>query len=151
MRLSEIFESVQGEGRYCGVPSVFVRTSGCNLRCWFCDTPYTSWQPEGENRTWQSILQAVLQYDCEHVVITGGELMLQTDTGALAEALHDRGKFITVETAGTVDLPLHADLMSISPKLNNSLPPLEAGPWRHRHERDGERPQVARRLLRDYD
>ena len=84
MQISEIFHSVQGEGRYSGEPSVFVRTSGCNLRCWFCDTPYTSWNPEGENRSWDSIVEDVLQYDCTHVVITGGEPMLQADIRPLA-------------------------------------------------------------------
>ena len=152
MQISEIFHSVQGEGRYSGEPSVFVRTSGCNLRCWFCDTPYTSWNPEGENRSWDSIVEDVLQYDCTHVVITGGEPMLQADIRPLAAALREQGKFITVETAGTVDLLLQADLMSISPKLSNSVPSLErAGVWRERHERDRHRPQVIRRLLRDYD
>ncbi|WP_261343733.1 7-carboxy-7-deazaguanine synthase QueE [Symmachiella macrocystis] len=143
---------MQGEGRYSGEPSVFVRTSGCNLRCWFCDTPYTSWNPEGENRSWDSIVEDVLQYDCTHVVITGGEPMLQAEVQPLAAALREHGKFITVETAGTVDLLLQADLMSISPKLSNSVPSLErAGEWRARHERDRHRPQVIRRLLRDYD
>ena len=51
MKIAEIFYSIQGEGTLVGVPSVFVRTSGCNLRCTWCDTPYTSWQPEGEDLT----------------------------------------------------------------------------------------------------
>ncbi len=152
MQIAEVFQSVQGEGRHLGVPSVFVRTSGCNLRCSFCDTPYTSWNPEGREQSWQQVLEEVEPYQCEHVVITGGEPMLQGEIVPLSNALRDRGKYITVETAGTVDLPMQADLMSISPKLSNSTPPKQqAGAWSERHEHDRHRPDVVRRLLRDYD
>jgi 7-carboxy-7-deazaguanine synthase len=57
MRIAEIFQSRQGEGLLTGTPSVFIRTSGCNLRCWFCDTPYTSWQPEGEDLSVDEIMR----------------------------------------------------------------------------------------------
>src|ERR1700734_1686691 len=76
MKVSEIFYSVQGEGILVGVPSVFVRTSGCNLRCAWCDTPYTSWQPEGEERSLDFIVNQVESYGASHVVITGGEPMI---------------------------------------------------------------------------
>ncbi len=76
MKIAEIFHSVQGEGMLAGVPSVFVRTSGCNLRCTWCDTPYTSWQPEGEERSVESIIAEVNGYGATHVVITGGEPMI---------------------------------------------------------------------------
>ena len=152
MRISEVFQSIQGEGRVVSVPSIFVRTSGCNLRCWYCDTPYTSWEPEGGERDWQNVLAEVLQLDCEHVVVTGGEPMLQADIVPLTAALRDEGRFVTIETAGTVDRPVQADLMSLSPKLSNSTPPLQrAGEWRERHDRDRHRPGVIHRLLRDYD
>ncbi len=59
MRIAEIYKSVQGEGFLTGVESTFVRTSGCNLRCWYCDTPYTSWQPEGEDLAVHEILARV--------------------------------------------------------------------------------------------
>lgn len=152
MRISEVFQSIQGEGRFVNVPSVFVRTSGCNLRCWYCDTPYTSWEPEGHDRDWQSVLTEVLQRDCEHIVVTGGEPMLQADIVPLTAALREGGRFVTLETAGTFDRPVQADLMSISPKLRNSTPSLErAGSWRERHDRDRHRPEVIHRLLCDYD
>ena len=71
MRISEIFYSIQGEGRLSGVPSVFIRTSGCNLRCVWCDTPYTSWNPDGKEMALEQILQAIESYPLGHVVITG--------------------------------------------------------------------------------
>ena len=64
MQIAEIYRSVQGEGLLTGVPSVFVRTSGCNLRCWFCDTPYTSWQPEGRDMSIDEIVAQVEEWDC---------------------------------------------------------------------------------------
>src|SRR5215469_9962101 len=76
LKIAEIFYSLQGEGSLVGVPSVFVRTSGCNLRCVWCDTPYTSWHPEGEERTLPSIVAEVEQYPARHVVVTGGEPMI---------------------------------------------------------------------------
>ena len=85
MLIAEVFHSIQGEGRLAGVPSVFVRTSGCNLRCWFCDTPYTSWRPEGEQRSLDQLIEEVANFDCEHVVITGGEPMLVNDVAPLTD------------------------------------------------------------------
>ena len=122
MRISEIFYSIQGEGRLIGVPSVFIRTSGCNLRCRWCDTPYTSWAPEGKNRTVKSILAEIAQYPSRHVVITGGEPLLAPDLAELASQLKQRGAHITIETAATIFKPLAGDLISLSPKLANSTP-----------------------------
>ncbi len=76
MRIAEIYRSVQGEGLLTGVPSVFVRASGCNLRCWFCDTPYASWRPEGRDMSIDEIVAQVEEWDTRHVVVTGGEPML---------------------------------------------------------------------------
>ena len=122
MRISEIFYSIQGEGRLLGVPSVFIRTSGCNLRCRWCDTPYTSWAPEGKNRTVKSILAEIAQYPSRHVVITGGEPLLPPHLAELASQLKQRGAHITIETAATIFKPLAGDLISLSPKLANSTP-----------------------------
>lgn len=150
LRLADLFVSVQGEGRYAGVRSVFLRTTGCNLRCTYCDTPYTSARPEGTWRTIPEILAAVAAADCEHVVLTGGEPLLPADSVPLTWELQRRGYVITIETAGTVDRPVAADLMSISPKLSNSDP--EAGNrWRSRHRAARHRPEVMRRFLADYD
>src|SRR5690348_5579341 len=76
LKIAELFYSIQGEGSLVGVPSVFVRTSGCNLRCRWCDTPYTSWQPEGTDWTIERILDEVNAYPARHVVVTGGEPMI---------------------------------------------------------------------------
>ncbi|MEZ6051534.1 MAG: 7-carboxy-7-deazaguanine synthase QueE [Planctomycetaceae bacterium] len=149
MLISEIFHSIQGEGRYVGVPSVFVRTSGCNLRCWFCDTPYTSWQQEGEQRTIESLIDEVVRYNCEHVVITGGEPMLVRELVPLTQQLAALGHHLTIETAGTVDLNVEADLMSISPKLANSTP--QGSEWTARHDERRYQPDVIHRLIADYD
>ncbi|MBX7168503.1 MAG: 7-carboxy-7-deazaguanine synthase QueE [Pirellulales bacterium] len=151
MRIAEIFRSLQGEGQWAGSDSVFVRTSGCNLRCGFCDTPYTSWEPEGDDLAFEEILSRALELDAQHVVITGGEPMLHAELVPLTAALRTAGRVITIETAGTLDLPVTCDLMSISPKLSNSTPdPLRAPKWRERHERTRQRPDVLRRLVRDY-
>jgi 7-carboxy-7-deazaguanine synthase len=149
MQISEVFHSVQGEGRHAGVPSVFVRTSGCNLRCWFCDTPYTSWEPEGEERSVVSLVEQVQSFDCEHVVITGGEPLLVREVVTLTERLKALRRYITIETAGTVHLPVQADLMSISPKLANSTP--RDTDWKIRHDDRRHRPDVIRRLMAEYD
>jgi 7-carboxy-7-deazaguanine synthase len=131
MKIAEIFYSLQGEGSLLGVPSVFVRTSGCNLRCSWCDTPYTSWQPEGEEMAVDEILARVLVHPARHAVLTGGEPMIQPQLIPLSRALRQAGWHITIETAGTVDADVACDLMSISPKLANSTP---IGDWAIRHE-----------------
>lgn len=133
MRISEIFYSVQGEGGLIGVPSLFVRTTGCNLRCSWCDTPYTSWRPEGDEMTIDAILSrcAELGPAARHVVITGGEPLIAPQAVELSRRFRALGLHITFETAGTVSAPVECDLMSISPKLSNSTP---EGVHRDRHE-----------------
>lgn len=151
MRIAEIYRSVQGEGLLTGVPSVFVRTSGCNLRCWFCDTPYTSWQPEGGDMSIDEVVAQVEEWDCPNVVVTGGEPMLWAELIPLCQRLHAIGRHITIETAGTLDLPVSCNLMSISPKFASSAPSAERNAhWSRRHERERFRPEVIRRFVRDY-
>lgn len=148
--ISEIFASIQGEGQYTGTPSVFVRLSGCNLRCGFCDTPYASWEPEGEELTVAEIVDAVEQWWHPHVVLTGGEPMIFKELPELCLALKRRDRFLTVETAGTVFQELEVDLMSISPKRANSTPVDHPG-WSERHERRRHRPDVIRELVSTYN
>ncbi len=148
MKIAEIFYSLQGEGGLIGVPSVFVRTSGCNLRCTWCDTPYTSWAPEGEERSLDSIVEEVNRYPASHVVITGGEPMIAPEIGDLT---HRLSQHITIETAGTVDTPVLCDLMSISPKLANSTPyERDGGRWAQQHERLRYQPEILKRLIQLY-
>lgn len=150
MRISEIFYSVQGEGSLTGIPSVFVRTSGCNLRCAWCDTPYASWQPEGEEMDVDAILAEVERHPTRYAVVTGGEPMLARDMHGLLAELRRRGKHVTVETAGTIPPQgCRVDLASISPKLANSTPgEAEAGiAWVRRHEATRLQPDVLREWL----
>jgi 7-carboxy-7-deazaguanine synthase len=151
MKISEIFYSIQGEGMLTGVPSVFVRTSGCNLRCVWCDTPYTSWSPEGEDMALDQILAAVRSHPAKHVVVTGGEPMIAPDIVELTEGIRGLGLHVTVETAGTVYHPVACDLMSISPKLENSTPfERESGKWVAQHERLRYQPEVLKQLMSEY-
>jgi len=136
VRVSEIFYSLQGEGRLLGVPSVFVRTAGCNLRCRWCDTPYSSWRPEGTSWSMEKVLKEVARYPTRYAVITGGEPLLAPDIEELTDELKKRGCHITVETAGTVFKPLACDLISLSPKLANSTPwKRQGGRFARMHER----------------
>jgi 7-carboxy-7-deazaguanine synthase len=147
LKIAELFYSLQGEGALVGVPSVFIRTSGCNLRCAWCDTPYASWQPEGAELSIEQILDEVQAHPARHVVITGGEPLIAPDIIALTERLRARSLHITIETAGTVFQPVACHLMSISPKLANSTPP---GPWAAQHDRLRFQPQALRELMARY-
>jgi 7-carboxy-7-deazaguanine synthase len=153
MRIAEIFHSIQGEGVLAGVPSVFVRTSGCNLRCVWCDTPYASWKPEGTEISVPEIMNKISAWNCNHIVLTGGEPMIAPDLPDLANFLKMKKKHITIETAGT--LPpngIPCDLASISPKLSNSTPPSERDPaWAKKHEATRLNPEAIAEWIRNYE
>jgi 7-carboxy-7-deazaguanine synthase len=149
MFVSEMFYSIQGEGLLAGIPSVFIRTSGCNLRCSWCDTPYTSWNPEGTHQAVDEIAAYVRGHSTGHTVVTGGEPMIARDIVALTQRLSELGQHITIETAGTVFESIECDLMSISPKLANSTP-VDSPEWRERHEGLRFQPDVLRRLMSAY-
>jgi len=136
MRIAEIFHSIQGEGKLAGVPSVFLRVSGCNLRCTWCDTPYASWDPQGAELGVEEIAGRLLAYDCRHAVLTGGEPMMFKEMPELAGRLRGAGVHVTVETAGTLWQEMEIDLASISPKLANSTPHTrEGGKFAQIHEK----------------
>src|SRR5690348_4022704 len=152
MRIAEIFYSVQGEGRLTGVPSAFVRTSGCNLRCHFCDSPYTSWEPEGEGLTVEEVLKRLAHFPTRHAVITGGEPLIAPGIEDLCAGLRERGYHITIETAATVYKAVACDLASLSPKLSNSTPwQRDGGRFAARHDRLRLQPDVIRAFVGRYD
>ena len=123
MGINELFYSLQGEGFLAGVPSVFIRIAGCPLRCRWCDTKYALSKEAGRRYSIDEIVQAVQQWPCSYVVMTGGEPMVESDLPQLAGGLKAAGKHITIETAGIAYIPeMPCDLMSISPKLSNSVP-----------------------------
>jgi 7-carboxy-7-deazaguanine synthase len=152
MLIAEIFHSLQGEGELTGVPSVFVRTSGCNLRCAWCDTPYASWQPEGKPLAIDDIVAEVIKHPTRHVVLTGGEPMVASGIGDLASELKLLGRHVTIETAATIaPLGIACDLASLSPKLLNSAPDArQHAAWRRKHEALRWQPTVVRAWLDAY-
>ena len=152
MLISEIFHSLQGEGELTGVPSVFVRTSGCNLRCNWCDTPYASWNPEGVQMSVAEIVAGVTKHPARHVVLTGGEPMVAKEIHELAAALKQRAYHITIETAATIAPEgIACDLASLSPKLKNSAPDERlSATWREKHDALRWQPAVVKAWLATY-
>ncbi|MDE6378229.1 MAG: 7-carboxy-7-deazaguanine synthase QueE, partial [Duncaniella sp.] len=110
MKVNEIFYSLQGEGYFTGTPAVFLRLSGCNLHCSFCDTRHETY----EELSHVEILARLAQYPSHHLIVTGGEPSLQLDD-LLVDMLHDAGYFIQVETNGTTPLPEAVDWVTCSP------------------------------------
>jgi 7-carboxy-7-deazaguanine synthase len=152
VRISEIFYSIQGEGILAGVPSVFLRTTGCNLRCTWCDTPYTSWNPEGRDYSLEEIVNEARGFGAKHTVVTGGEPMIADGIVELTHRLKESGLHITIETAGTVHKDVLCDLMSISPKLTNSTPhERDGGKWAAQHNRLRYQPEVLKKLTRQFE
>ncbi|MHC3438778.1 7-carboxy-7-deazaguanine synthase QueE [Natrialbaceae archaeon A-gly3] len=156
--INELFSSLQGEGKLAGVPSTFVRTSGCNLRCWFCDSYHTSWEPTHATMSLEAILEEVESHGTDHVVVTGGEPLLHDPVVPLIEELDARDYHVTVETNGTIHREAPIDLASISPKLSTSTPTperkpdgVEAGTWEQRHERERIDLEALSQLVEAYD
>ena len=151
-KISEIFYSIQGEGKLAGTPSAFLRLSGCNLRCVWCDTPYASWKPEGEQMMLGPMFAQMRNGYPSHAVVTGGEPMIAPEIQLITQRLKEHEYHITIETAGTVYVDVTCDLMSISPKLKNSTPwKREKGRYAEQHERIRYQPEVLRKLIGQYE
>ncbi len=153
MLISELFYSIQGEGKLTGQPSLFIRTSGCNLRCNWCDTGYASWEPSGDEMSLDALIIEVEKVTSSHVVITGGEPMIAKEIHLLCEKLKSTKSHITIETAGTIaPEKIICDLASISPKMSNSTPDNRASEvWQKRHERDRINIEVLREWVDNYE
>lgn len=150
IRICEIYPSIQGEGLLTGTPSLFIRTSGCNLRCWFCDTPFASWHPEGDYLSVSEVLRRIDAFTPSHAVVTGGEPMIYSGLPGLVRQLRERGMHVTIETAGTLWMEIVCDLWSISPKLSSSAP-LSPGRWQTLHQQRRQRLDVVGQMMRsDY-
>ncbi len=111
MRITEIFFSIQGEGRLAGVPTVFVRTTGCHLRCSWCDSAYAF--HGGKELSLDEILDAVAEHPTRHVCFTGGEPLLQKEAVELVTRLLDTDHHVVVETSGSLDL---SDYRALEPR-----------------------------------
>jgi 7-carboxy-7-deazaguanine synthase len=107
LKVNEIFYSIQGESSFSGIPFVFIRLTGCNLRCAYCDTKYA--YEEGEKLTVGQVLKEVEEFECDYVEVTGGEPLLQENTPLLVDSLIDKGFKVLVETNGTKDISVLSD------------------------------------------
>ena len=158
MRVLEIYQSKQGEGIWTGQASVFVRFLGCPLCCRFCDTAYArndQCNAEdsgiGADLTPEELVGRILLLDLPHVVVTGGEPMIAEGIVELTKMLKDFDYQITIETAGTIYQPVTCDLMSISPKLRNTIPVDEDGAVIRKHEHECSKPDVVQQLMLRYN
>lgn len=111
-KINEIFYSLQGEGHHTGYPSVFIRFSGCNLNCPFCDTDHT----DGILMNDDDIIRAVNLYTASWIVLTGGEPALHIDSDFIRMLKRATGKKVAIETNGTVEIPQEIDWVTVSPK-----------------------------------
>ena len=122
IKICEMFHSIQGEGILEGIPSVLVRMVGCNLSCDWCDTKDILQNGKYETYTEEELLERLSEYPCKRIIITGGEPLLFDQLENLIDILRKHGYHVTIETNGTIRTDVHCDLVSISPKLSNSIP-----------------------------
>jgi len=102
VRITEIFHSIQGESTYAGIPTVFIRLTGCPLRCQYCDTDYAF--SGGKLQTIETILKTVESYKCNHICVTGGEPLAQPGCFSLMKSLCDKKYVVSLETSGARDI-----------------------------------------------
>ena len=155
MQVLEIFQSRQGEGLWTGQPCVFVRFFGCSLRCRFCDTVYAR-DPSadsgvGADLAPEELTGRILLLDIPHVVLTGGDPMIADEIVPLTKLLKEYDYQITIETSGIVFQPVVCDLMSISPKLRNTVPIDGAPEIAQQHDQDRFKPEIVQQLILRYN
>ena len=102
MKINEVFYSIQGEGKWSGLPNIFIRTTGCNLRCSFCDTKYA--YDDGKEMNIEEILNNISKYPCKYVCLTGGEPLLQNEIVELIDNLIRQKYKVCIETNGSINL-----------------------------------------------
>ena len=154
MQVLEIYQSKQGEGMWTGQSSVFVRFLGCPLRCRFCDSVFARYCDEeelGARLAFDEIVGRVLLLDLPHVVLTGGEPMLSPKIVTLTKLLKDFDYQITIETSGIFFQPVVCDLMSISPKLRNTVPLDGDLALIQEHDRERSKPEIVQQLMLRYN
>jgi 7-carboxy-7-deazaguanine synthase len=120
MQITEIFFSIQGEGIHTGLPSVFIRTTGCNLRCTYCDTTYA--YENGKEMSIDQIISKIEKYQCINICITGGEPLLQNDTLRLIRKLQEKKYQISLETNGSIPLPLDLNKNNLMISMDLKMP-----------------------------
>jgi len=120
MKINEIFYSLQGEGKWTGLPNIFVRTTGCNLRCSFCDTKYA--YKDGKEMSINEIVKQINKYKCKYICITGGEPLLQNETVDIIDALLKRNYKICLETNGSISIKKLSNKKSLMISLDIKCP-----------------------------
>jgi 7-carboxy-7-deazaguanine synthase len=120
MKINEIYYSIQGEGNWAGYPNIFIRTSGCNLRCSYCDTKY-AYNNYKEIKI-KNIIKIISQYNCDKICITGGEPLLQNDVNLLVDSLIKKKYKISIETNGSYNIKSLSDNKSIIISLDIKCP-----------------------------
>ena len=133
--INNIFYSIQGEGFLAGVPSAFIRLAGCHLRCRWCDTAYAWETAQSTAMTISEVLAKIQMYNTSKVVVTGGEPLIQPDLEALLDELAANGYHITLETTACEYRQVKCDLVSISPKMSNSIPAAGSERFAHHSEK----------------
>ena len=120
MKINEIFYSIQGEGNWTGLPNIFIRTSGCNLRCTYCDTKY-SYESYTEMKI-EKIFNEIKKYNCKYICITGGEPLIHKDIRKLLKILLENKYNISIETNGSIDIKFLTRFKQIMISLDIKCP-----------------------------
>jgi 7-carboxy-7-deazaguanine synthase len=120
MKINEIFYSIQGEGKWTGLPNIFIRTTGCNLRCSYCDTKYA--YSKGIEKNIDEILNEIKRYSCQYICVTGGEPLLQNDLLDLLHIIIEKNYFLCLETNGSLGIETVSKLPSLLISLDIKCP-----------------------------